>query len=141
MACNGCYEIKAKACSGDIYIPAKLTAFIGKTVIVVMRDKFGAEYIQECDVDGTGDIFYSLSEFPDGYFNPFFGPVFFKFYQNLETQCPLLISITDCNSITTEYDCVKATPTATTITNSALLEQENLGLLEQENEGGIVIQE
>lgn len=142
MACSGCLEINAQACAGDIKLPAMLVAKVGQNAVVQMTDKFGAVYVQECEIDGDGNIFYSLKGFPDGYFNEFFGALNFKIFEDIQMQCPLTIVQPGCgNEGNKSYDCIKATPTKIILTNTALLEQENTGLLEQENEGGIIIQE
>src|ERR1700741_3058213 len=108
MSCENCYNIIHPACSDTLFIPAGLVSLVGQTVIVELTDKFGHIAIQEVEVDGDGNLFFELNDLPEGYLNEHFGPVIIKIQQNLTSTCYLPFTKTDCDSVETEYTCLKA---------------------------------
>lgn len=140
MSCETCYKANHQACSDNIFIPAGLINLANTTLIVELTDKFGHVYIQECDVDGAGNLFFELGDFPEGYLNENFGPVTIRLKQYITSECYMDFIKTDCGNEDQTYNCFKITPVKQVLTSVSLLDQEdNQGHIQQEDGNNIII--
>ena len=70
--CDECYDVVICSCENFCLAPdGGITA--GEDYILTLIDKFGDEYTQEITATAYATLCVDVSQFPDGFFNPFAG--------------------------------------------------------------------
>lgn len=140
MSCKGCLKIIAQSCASKLRLVLKLEK--NKNLVVYIEDKFGKVYKQGVTTDAEGSVFIDMSQFPEGFINPYSGDMNITFKEK-EDDCALFEFADPCDS-EENFTCITIRPTEIINTNpNGFLQVENStpgdGYIDQEDGGRFIV--